>query len=908
MADCVRVLPFRVEAKRRWDTRNIRKGTKRSLDESRCSGAEQEALVLWAIRAGDNKRLRLIIPVDGLFMYRAVCAFKGSPDDEEWLKCQIDRFSRNIKRIDDMRVTDSECMKSCRGFEIRADRVEELSRILWQIKDSVRFRTVRRDERAECGVDTFARDRNLRPFSWWTIVCEEMRETCDGAHSDVTYELRDSSGKYFEQNDLCLPFEIPKLLRSYALQVYPHAPDSSEKIRAVVIAPVHQGEPEENSFYGEATNEEEMVDLLRNAIRFLRETKIEILTGPDPENHLIRLLQRAQCSTMPSETSINSNSVPILAYLRLGRLSRNDIRAYAESMDVQRREYSEHLTPLDRFRADSNLLLRVLRQRRVVFMELFVHSVARKPVHDACTLCIREHEMDGVLPYVRHAYHDAGERMNPPQFVLPKQTSLEGQSQLPGGYNLPPSVGVHVQGMQVFDFQSFYPSCICSYNLGAGLVRDRHTSTPEIVKRWVPMVPLHIGDTGSDSCECCRRRSAFNPERSRVLREVRLGGRSMRIWQNGEDDEDTTYVCPIAEARSVASELLHTLITCRAQMRRLKDGCGEMACKVLANSVFGVFGHFGTPNKRNDLYDAACYKTIVQLGRTNLLRAVVALDSESYSIVYGDTDSLFVGKADAAFRDVSAEKVARSVTLTLRELERRPDLLDESNGASHAVVLRAVEEFSGACIFAKKRYIAAIAKNGRELKLCGFRKAPTFSERCDRAFTEFCAGLVLEESRHAGGPLEVLATITDFLVNFSGKRGVTTSWFIFSDCKQEEETTLVDAASTMWAVINRRLSDRSFWGVLFGDADWRESRRIVQSMLINHFQDAAPITTCGGRSELLLNASTDKKAACLRCKHEEHTRPGTSMSDPEQRETVMQKVLSCEDRRCESWHVESRDW
>eukprot|EP00854_Cymbomonas_tetramitiformis_P000373 gene373-701_t len=895
MADGIRVLPFRIDTKRRWDTRNVTNGTKRSFDQFSQAGSEEE-LVVWAVRASDNRRVRFAIPVHGLLMYRMVCAFEGSTDDEEWLEGRTVGVADNFRRISDMRVIDSEGMRQKSGFEIRADTKEELARLYEKVRDGARIRTIRRDERAECGVNTFMRRRNLRPFSWWTVVSEEVREIDSQDQFEPTYELRDASGRYFEQSVLCLPTELPNHVRARAIRVFTDTPSKtfqrSGQVRVVVIAPLKASEPDEAGFYGEATSLEEEADLSRRALSFLRTNPTEVLAGPDPEADLVQLFQRAEAFVACSKETPPPSAIPVSAYFRLGRLCKTDVRAYAESMN--------------KFRADTSLFLRVLRDRGVVFMELFVHSIARKPVHENCALRIREHDMDGVMPYVRHAYHDAGERMDPPQFVMPTRSAPRPQPQLPGGYNLPPSVGVHLQGVAVFDFRSFYPSCICSYNLGAGLVRSRDSSTPQNVGDWVPIVPLHIGDANSDACDCCRQRNIFQPQSSRVLREMRIGGRDMRVWQNDED-ENTTYVCPVSQTRSVASELLQTLMECRDRMRGLKDSRGEMACKVLANSVFGVFGYCGGPTRKNDLYDAACYKTIVQLGRANLLRAVIALDLKGCSVIYGDTDSLFVGKSELQFQSVTATEVARSVTLSLTNAEKRPKLLDENIGATHTVELRAVENFSGITILAKKRYIASL-EGGTSIKFCGFKREPIFSERCDRAFTEFCARLALNEPRYAGRSLDAMSTVADFLSVLSGKPNLTAAWFMIDGAKKQEGDASLDPAASVWHVVNQRMHDRSFFSALFGHADWRESRHAIKKMIRNHFEGAAPVTPSSRRSEILSSDTTRTRSACFRCKREEHFRPAVPVSDADEHASVIQHVMACEDRQCELWHIEIKDW
>ncbi|KAK3282987.1 hypothetical protein CYMTET_9300 [Cymbomonas tetramitiformis] len=311
----------------------------------------------------------------------------------------------------------------------------------------------------------------------------------------------------------------------------------------------------------------------------------------------------------------------------------------------------------------------------------------------------------------------------------------------------------------------------------------------------------------------------------------------MRVWDNGVEDEDTTYVCPINTTRSIACELLQSFMACRALMRDAKDNCGERVCKVLANSVFGMFGYWGTLSKRNDLYDAACYKTIAQIGRTNLLRAVIALDSAKYSIVYGDTDSLFVSGVQPTSE---AERLAQRITNELAIVERRFALLDEPQGVTHAK------------------------------------------------------------------PLNVVSTIMDFLLLFSNRPNVTTAWFTTSECNTKNKIEDVDPAASMWTTINRCMTDGSFRTVLFGNMEWNECRNTVRRMILDHFQGKRIMTTSDRRAAILSEDLSEAKAICVECKREEHVRPDTTLI--EKWDTVINKVLGCEDRQCEMWHVEIMDW
>lgn len=833
-----------------------------------------------------------------------MCAFRGDSSaaalqtNRAWLEQKFAGREGHLRWISSMWVTSSETTESSHGCELRADSLEELRGLCDEILREGQMRVLRWDRSDESAALTFMRRNDLMPFSWWDVLATASPSVAEEGE-DAVYALRpDERGRFFVAADLCLPRELSALLRVFVMRV--RCFDASAEIAGISVVAVGD-DADGVGVHRWIDDPDDEADLLREALGALRSARIDVLTGPDPDGDLRRIRARARWRGVPE----HERELPASLRPSLGKMAQSDVRIYAERMKVFRRCPDDALPAEDRFRTETNLLLRVLRERRVVSLELFVHAITRRYPFERCGLTIGEHDMEGAMRYVRHAYHERAETMSPPRFVLSSPTNHR-EDRLPGGYNLPPQVGAHRRGVTAFDFRSFYPTCIRSYNLDTGLVSGSDRS----VQTWVPLVPLHIGDvSGTHACDCCRR-DTFRPDVSRVLGEVRLGDRRMRIWRNEEGDDDVCYVCPSTTTASVASELLEGFVNCRARMRSAEDPQGEMACKILANSVFGVFGFFGSPGRRNELYDAACYRAVVQAGRNHLLRAVLELQGQGHRVLYGDTDSLFVD--DSSLAEVGADAIGRRVTDALSKTEGRPCLMRADGEARHLVELRASERFRGAVILAKKRYVA-IPSGTDDLKFCGFSREPKFDERCDRAFVEFCVRDALARRTDCGKDETAVARLVlRFLSWFNRCEDVRRFWFLVDgestdDGQASCASRTIRPASTIWRVLDRRMKDRNFRAAIFSDdVAWQDHRWIAERMVHNRFHRSYPETDSASRSVMLARDDGGAHPTCDACKREE-------VVDPSGRTTVdagriVERVRACGRKTCEMWHAGSSDW
>ncbi len=186
-----------------------------------------------------------------------------------------------------------------------------------------------------------------------------------------------------------------------------------------------------------------------------------------------------------------------------------------------------------------------------------------------------------------------------------------------GGHVLEPTAGLH-RNVWVFDFKSLYPSIIRTFNID----------------------PL-----------------SYVAEPSPGRRPDRNAGR--RVPARARD--------PAAHARRAVSA---------ARSREAGgDDVASNAIKILMNSFYGVLG---TPACR--FYNPALANSITGMGREMLLWSKRWFEARGFTVLYGDTDSLFVrsGMDDAERgRGARAEQLARELSAEHRAVHRRALARDE---------------------------------------------------------------------------------------------------------------------------------------------------------------------------------------------------------------------------------------
>ncbi len=229
-----------------------------------------------------------------------------------------------------------------------------------------------------------------------------------------------------------------------------------------------------------------------------------------------------------------------------------------------------------------------------------------------------------------------------------------------GGHVLEPKQGLH-DNVCVFDFKSLYPSVMRTFNID----------------------PL-----------------AFVAE------------------PNAQDDVVRTVTgAAFRRGEAILPKMLDRLAAAREAAKRGNDGIASQAIKILMNSFYGVLG---TPACR--FHNVAIANAITGQSRHFLLWAKGWFEARGFTVLYGDTDSLFVlsGVADTARARALAEGLTEELNAAVADhvrerwrVESRLELEFEKVYAR--LFLPAVRHGAGG---ARKRYVGAL-EDGQELDFVG---------------------------------------------------------------------------------------------------------------------------------------------------------------------------------------------
>ena len=158
-----------------------------------------------------------------------------------------------------------------------------------------------------------------------------------------------------------------------------------------------------------------------------------------------------------------------------------------------------------------------------------------------------------------------------------------------GGFVLDPQKGLH-EHIAVFDFRSLYPSIIIAHNI------DPNTIGCDC-----------CDNTSPDGVNFCLNKQGFIPEILKELIERRVEIKR-KLKEASDKNEKTIY---------------------QSQ---------QWALKILANSFYGYMGY-----PRSRWYSKEAASSIASWGREYIHKAIKIAEEMGLNVLYGDTDSLFVG-------------------------------------------------------------------------------------------------------------------------------------------------------------------------------------------------------------------------------------------------------------------------
>ena len=150
----------------------------------------------------------------------------------------------------------------------------------------------------------------------------------------------------------------------------------------------------------------------------------------------------------------------------------------------------------------------------------------------------------------------------------------------------------------------------------------------------------------------------------------------------------------------------------RAEAKKNNDKHLSQAIKILMNSFYGVMGSYGCRFYHHELPNA-----ITGTGHWLLLGSKEKLENDGYSVIYGDTDSLFVKINKADNRKIKGEDIAANLN------EYWSERISKDFSLNSFLELEYEKYYSkfiitparGGETGAKKRYAGLLLKNGKEV-------------------------------------------------------------------------------------------------------------------------------------------------------------------------------------------------
>lgn len=188
-----------------------------------------------------------------------------------------------------------------------------------------------------------------------------------------------------------------------------------------------------------------------------------------------------------------------------------------------------------------------------------------------------------------------------------------------GGFVKEPIGGIH-ESIAVLDFRSMYPSIIATFNISPEMLRCsccKDTQKVPGLEHWF-----------------CKKRKGFV---SSVIREV-------------------------IERRKKLKERLKTVKKTSEEWERLNNE--QFSIKTIANASYGYFAFAGSK-----WYCYECAQSAAAFGRFYIGMIIEELEKEGFTVIYGDTDSVFV--------KVQKGNLEQSVDAFLEKINRKlPGILE----------------------------------------------------------------------------------------------------------------------------------------------------------------------------------------------------------------------------------------
>jgi DNA polymerase I/DNA polymerase-2 len=172
-----------------------------------------------------------------------------------------------------------------------------------------------------------------------------------------------------------------------------------------------------------------------------------------------------------------------------------------------------------------------------------------------------------------------------------------------GGFVKEPVLGIH-EKISVLDFRSLYPSLIVSFNI-----------SPETL-----------------NCECCKEDGHRVP--------------GLNYWFCKKREGFVPSVLKeIVQKRAELKKKLKTIPKDSFEHKVLDNR--QYALKIIANATYGYFGF-----PASKWYSKECAESCAAFGRYWIKKTIEEAEKEGFSVIYADTDSLFLKKSTSIEKEV----------------------------------------------------------------------------------------------------------------------------------------------------------------------------------------------------------------------------------------------------------------
>lgn len=223
-----------------------------------------------------------------------------------------------------------------------------------------------------------------------------------------------------------------------------------------------------------------------------------------------------------------------------------------------------------------------------------------------------------------------------------------------GGLVLEPVKGVY-DNVGVYDFKSMYPSVMVACNI-----------SPDTIVSKRPLLDKDVD----------------LPDYKRTQ-----GGHAVKLEGHVVEFEEGKF--------SIPCHVMKMMVRRRQEVRKSNPIYGAVL-KVGANSLYGALGY-----EHSSMYSPSCSSAITTVSRFCLRTAVEVCDSRGLSVVYGDTDSVFITHPD--FHTASEMGVEELVRQRLESLGIRGVIVERENTYSRLIMM------------SKKRYCATTGEGKTKL-------------------------------------------------------------------------------------------------------------------------------------------------------------------------------------------------